>query len=151
MKVIFIKDVPKAGKLGEIKDVSDGYARNFLLRKKLVLLATDSVIKGVAQKQKLKKEKKEKTHEEFHSLKEALVGRGIIIRKKTDEKGNLYAGITSREIIEALKTANYAVPDKLDKKMIEIKTQIKILGEHEVKICFENEEITLKVEVQKLD
>lgn len=150
MKIIFLKDVPKVGRRGEVKKVSDGYARNFLIVKGFAEIATNSSIKKITREQTLQKEKKEKIHEEFYTLKEALIDGGVVIRKKTDEKGHLYSKVTAEEIIEALKKVN--LPDKFDKKMIKIKTQIKTLGEHEVKIHFgKKEEITLKIEIQKLD
>ncbi|MEK7559751.1 MAG: 50S ribosomal protein L9 [Patescibacteria group bacterium] len=151
MKIILLKDVPNVGKSGEVKNVSDGYARNFLLARGFAKPATDSAIKNAAQKEKNKKEKMGRLHEEFHTLKEELLGRGITIRKKTDEQGHLYSSVTADEIIEALKSAKYTVPAKLDKKIIEIQTPIKSLGKHEVKVHFANEEITLTVEAQKLD
>lgn len=159
-KIILLKDVPSVGKRGEIKNVSPGYARNFLFPQDLAELATDKSIKRAGAEKSLKKVKKEKAHQEFHALKETLMGKsfdsaqgnGVIIRKKVDEKGNLYAGVTTEEIIEALKAAKYQVPEKLTKKMIQTKNPIKTLGEHEITIRFaESEEIILKVEVQKLD
>lgn len=152
MKIIFLKDVLKVGRRGEVKKVSDGYGRNFLIAKGFAEIATNSSIKKFNTEQTLQKEKKGKIHEEFHALKEALTGGGVVIRKKTDEKGHLYSKVTAEEIIEALKKANYPTPDKFNKKIIKIKTQIKTLGEHEAKIHFgKNEEITLKIEIQKLD
>lgn len=150
MKIILLKEVPKVGRRGEIKNVSDGYARNFLFAKKLAGIATDSAIKKVAQEQKFKKEKKEKIHEEFYSLKKALIGRGVVVRKKTDEKGSLYSGVTAEEIIEALKAAKYPVSEKLNKKMMSFPKHIKSVGEHTAEITFgQGEKIEIKVIVEK--
>lgn len=160
MKIILLKDVPGVGRRGEIKNVSPGYARNFLFSQDLAEPATDKSIKRAEAEKSLKKVKKEKAHQEFHALKEALMGKsfnsaqdkGVIIRKKVDEKGHLYAGVTAEGIIEALRAAKYPIPKKLTKKMIKTKNHIKTLGEHEVTIRFaESEEIILKIEVQKLD
>lgn len=152
MKIILLKDVPKVGKRGDIKNTSDGFARNFLFPQSFAVPASDSAVKKIEKENELKKIEKEKTHEKFHALKEELVGRGVVIHKKTDEAGNLYAGVSRKEIIEALKELKFPVPGNLNEDMIQLSEHIKTLGEHTAKIVFSpNEEISLKVEVRKLD
>lgn len=149
MKVIFKKDVPKVGSRGETKNVSDGYARNFLFPKNLAEMATETAIKKTETEKLSQKLKKERMHEQFHALREVLLSRGVVIQKKTDEKGNLYAGVTAEEIIEILKEKKYPVPDKLNKKMIIFTEHIKSVGEHSAKIIFApGEEINLKIEIK---
>jgi len=152
MKVILLKDAPRIGKRGDIKNVSDGYARNFLFPGGFAEQATNSAIKKVEQENEIKKIKKEKSHKVFYALKESLTERGVVINKKADEAGKLYAGVQKKEIIEALRELKFPVPENLDDKMIELSEHIKTLGEHTAKIIFApNEEIILKVEVRKLD
>lgn len=149
MKIILLKDVPKVGKRGEIKNVSDGYARNFLFLQNLAEQATEFSFKKIEQEKKLQKEKKEKIHGTFHVFREALENRGVVIQKKADEKGNLYAGVSANEIIEALKMAKYPVPIELTQQMIELPEHIKMLGEYKVKIIFAPEEkIDFTVQIQ---
>ncbi len=112
MKIILQKDVAKVGKRGEIKDVSDGYGRNFLILQGLALLATPDAIKKVAQDQQSKKAQKEKLHEEFHRLRAALMERGIVIVKSADEKGKLYAAVSGKEVWEGLSKLGFPVPEK---------------------------------------
>src|SRR3989338_5722308 len=82
MKIILLKDVAKVGRKGEVKDVSDGYARNFLILRNLALPATNENIKKTEAEMKGKKALHERSHEEFHNLRAALSERGIVIKKK---------------------------------------------------------------------
>lgn len=149
MKIILLKDVLKVGRCGEAKNVSDGYARNFLFPKNLAERATETAIKKMETEKLSQKLKKEMVHEQFHELREVLLSRGVVIQKKTDEKGNLYAGVTAEEIIEVLKEKKYPVPEKLNKKMIVFPEHVKSVGKHSAKIIFApGEEINLKIEIK---
>lgn len=150
MKVILLKDVPKVGKRGEVKNMSDGYARNFLFPHCLAEPATNSAIKKIEQENENKKLKKEKTHEKFHALKEALLNRGMSINKKTDGQGNLYAGVSKKEVVDGLHALKFPVPENLNEDMIEFFGNMKTLGEHKAKIIFApGEELELKITVEK--
>ncbi|MEK7503117.1 MAG: 50S ribosomal protein L9 [Patescibacteria group bacterium] len=152
MKVIFLKDTPKIGKRGDIKNVSDGYARNFLLKKGVAEPATDSAVKKIQEENKIRKIKKEKSHKAFYALKEALSERGVAINKKADEAGKLYAGVSKKEIIEALRILKFPVPENLNEDQISLSEHIKTIGEHSAKIIFApEEEINLKISVGKLN
>ena len=149
MRIILLKNVPKTGRRGEIKNVSDGYARNFLFPQSFAEPATKLAIKKIEQENISQKEKRLKTHGEFHVLRESLNDRGVVIRKKADDKGNLYAGVTAEEIIEALKKMSFIVPMKLTKKMIELGEHLKTLGERKVKIIFApDENINFTVQIR---
>ncbi len=151
MKIILLKDVANIGRAGTIKDVSDGYARNFLLPQKLADIATAHTIKKLEEEAKNKKVKKEKEHEGFHALRSALVERGISIKKKTDEKGGLYAAISAKDILEALRELNFPVPKNIAEDAITFDAPIKTTGSGEARIHFPpNEKIVVKVEVEKL-
>ncbi len=152
MKIILLKDVYRIGKKGDIKKVTDGYARNFLLKQKLAVIATDSTIKNMEREKTAKKSQLERTHSIFHLLKESLVDNAVIIRKKADEGGSLYSSVSKTEILDSLKALNFPVPENLKEKNIEIEKHIKNIGEHEVKITFSSgEEIKFKLIVQKQD
>ena len=149
MKVVLLQDVAKVGKKGEVKNVSDGYGRNFLIAQGRALLATPSAIQKVAEEQKSKSAIREKAHEEFHQLRAALMERGIVIKKTADEKGTLYAAVSPKEILEALQSLGCPVPPNLTEELIEIQKPIKMMGAHEAKIVFaSNETIALKIEVE---
>ncbi len=103
MKVIFNADVKGQGKKGEMKEVSDGYARNYLLPRKLATEATADNINALKLKEKAKAAQiaKEKTQAEENAKK--LTGVQVIIRAKAGSGGKLFGAVTSQEISKALK------------------------------------------------
>lgn len=129
MKVILLQDVKNLGKKWDIKEVSDGYARNFLLPKKLVEMAADSVLKKVDKlKEKeahLQKEGLEKTQE----LASVLQGKEIVISAK-EKEGKLFGSISAKDIVKVLKKDNILLPVSA----IELESPIKEIGEYEIKI-----------------
>jgi large subunit ribosomal protein L9 len=129
MKVILKKDIKNIGKEGDIKEVSDGYARNFLLPKKLALPATESAIKQ-ATDAKLKKLETEKIEQEkTNELARIISGKKIIIRAK-EKKGKLFGSITAKNIAQELKKEKIEISEK----SIIIKNPLKKIGEYEIKI-----------------
>ena len=141
MKVILLKDVAKLGRKGEVKNVSDGYARNFLFLQKLAAPATAKNIKMGEEELKNKKAQKESAHNEFHVLRAALTERGIVIKKKTyktrqsgGQAGKLYAAVSAKEILEALKKLGFPIPVNLNEEMIKFDAPIKTTGKHDAKI-----------------
>lgn len=148
MKIILLKDISTVGKKGEAKDVSDGYARNFLLKNNLAMLATQGNIKQLEEEMKSKKAQRERAKGDFHALRAALMERGIVIRKKANEKGELYAAVSPKEILEALHALRFPVPSTLDEKTISIEKPIKTVGSHEAVLTMGSEKINLKIEVK---
>ncbi len=145
MKIILLKDVAKTGRRGETKEVSDGYARNFLILRNLALPATEENIKKLEIEFKSKKAQKERSHEEFHNLRAALAERGIVIKKKADEKGGFYAALSKEEVFEALRSLGFSLPSGLEQNAIEFEEPIKAPGKYEVKIAFKGEKIILPI------
>jgi len=129
MKVLLIKDVKGLGKAGEIKNVKDGYARNFLLPKGFAKLATDDVIKAWQEEQKKKEEELKKEISKINELKEKIENITLIIKHKLGANGQLYGAITNKEIANELLKKGI----EIDKKHIEMK-QIKNVGEYDVDI-----------------
>ncbi len=124
MQVVLIKDVQGLGKAGDLKNVSDGYAKNYLLARKLAAKA-DSKNLELLKGNKIQKEQKNKK-EALEALKLAKKLKGIILRinGKTNESGTLYAAIGEEAVAEALKKEGFIV----DKKMIELHEHIKNVG-----------------------
>ncbi len=103
MKVLFIQDVPRVGKRGEVKEVSDGYVRNMLLPKKLVVIATPEVIaKQKRAEEEIRVEKQIQT-DLFQKNLRAVKGMAVTIRAKANDKGHLFKAIHEKDIVEALK------------------------------------------------
>ena len=152
MKIILLKDVAKVGKRGEMKNVADGYARNFLILQNLALPATEANIKKLEAEVKNKKSAKEDTHKEFHALKTALAERGIVIKKKADatrlsdgQEIKFYAAISGEEVIEALKKLGFPIPENLTEKNIKFSEPIKTPGKYEAVVHSGDEEIKLQI------
>ena len=103
MKVVFNEDVRGQGKRGEIKEVSDGYARNYLLPRKLASEATADNINALKQKEKARARQIELEKAQAKANAEKLEGVQVIIRAKAGEKGKLFGAVTSAEISRALK------------------------------------------------
>ncbi|NPA55143.1 MAG: 50S ribosomal protein L9 [Epsilonproteobacteria bacterium] len=130
MKVLLIKDVKSLGKAGEIKEVKEGYGRNFLIPKGLAKLATKEVIQAWQEEQKQKQAQLQEEIAKLNKEKEILEDLNISIEKKLGENGHLYGAVTKEEIAEALKKqANI----EIDKKKIDAKN-IKEIGEHVVDV-----------------
>jgi len=129
MKVLLIKDVKGLGKAGEIKNVKDGYARNFLLPKGFAKLATDEVIKAWKEEQKKKEEELKKEISKINELKEKIEKTTLIIKHKLGANGQLYGAITNNEVANELLKKGI----EIDKKHIEMK-QIKSVGEYDVDV-----------------
>lgn len=133
MKVIFLADVKGSGKKGEIKEVSDGFARNFLFRGNLAKLATP----GAINEQKAMSARKVKEAELGlkNVQKEAarLDGQEVQVVEKATPDGKLYAAVTGTKLAEAIKKQLGAV---VDPKQVVTPKAIKQLGEHQFKVTF---------------
>lgn len=146
MKVILQKDIPSLGEAGDIKDVSDGYARNFLLPKKLVLVANDSSQKAAVHQKKLIKIKKDKRKKLSETLMEALSALDIQIGAQVGEEEKLFGSVTSMDIARKLKELGHEV----DRRKIHLDEPIKKLGEYKVPVKLdEGVTASLKVTVFK--
>lgn len=131
MKVILTADVKKLGAKGDVKEVADGYARNFLFPKGLAQEATEARINEVKDQSKREKEKKEKEEDKAKKTGEKLKDKKITVKAKTGEGGKLFGAVTSKEIAEAI-TKQHKI--EVDKKKIEIKEPIRHTGEYTVHI-----------------
>jgi large subunit ribosomal protein L9 len=146
MKVILTKDVQGTGKAGEVKDVADGYARNFLLPRKLAIPATGSALRSVEQR-KASEAKRASTEEQAaRALAERLTAAPVVLTAKVGDQGRLYGSITSADIAEQL-SAQLGQP--IDRRKIELENPIRQLGSHEVTIRLHRAvSAVVKVDVQ---
>lgn len=124
MKVIFLQDVKGQGKKGEIKDVADGYARNFLIPRGLAQPATEGNLKSIGQMKAAENRRKEKAREEAQALAAKLAGMTLVIRAKAGENGRLFGAVTNKQIAEELEKQGI----KIDKRQIELDEPIRTLG-----------------------
>ena len=125
-----LEDVKGQGKKGEIINVSDGYAQNFLFKKNLASPATADVINSVEIKNKTLAYHKEQ--ERLAAIEKAaqLKGRKIVLKARHGEQGKIFGSITAKEIAEALLSAG----EKIDKKDIDLKAPIKETGEYPLSV-----------------
>lgn len=131
MKVLLTKDVKGVGKSGEIKEVSDGYGKNFLIGKGLALLATQDVIKKYESDQKKKAANEAAEIEKLNAIKTTLGGLKVVIAKKLGNTGHLFGSVTKEEIADAL-MAQHNI--EIDKKEIDTKAGIKTVGNHDLDV-----------------
>ncbi|WP_314971077.1 50S ribosomal protein L9 [Peptostreptococcus stomatis] len=143
MKVILLKDVKGTGKKGEIKEVSDGYARNFLLKKGVAVEANQANMKELDEKSKSKERKALIEYEEAVLLGKQMENVNIQIEVKSGEGGRLFGSITSKEIAEQLKKQKNI---DIDKRKILMDEPIRTLGSTLVEIKL-HQKVTTKIRV----
>lgn len=144
MKVIFLRDVKGQGKKGEVKEVSEGYARNFLIPKGHVQLATDGNVKQVEHMNLAAKKKKDKEKEDAQELAAVINEMTIELKAKSGEGGRLFGSITNSQIADQLEKRKIRV----DKKKIVMEDSIRTLGVTNVTIKLHPDvRATLKVHV----
>ncbi len=131
MKLILTRDVKDLGKAGEVSNVAEGYARNFLLPRKLAIVADAGAMKALDQKKKVIEVKGEKLQTGAQAMAERIANLRITITGKAGSGTRLYGSVTSQEIADAL-ASQHSV--KVDKRMIHITEPIKNTGEFEVPI-----------------
>ncbi len=131
MKVIFLQDVPNVARAGEIKEVANGYGRNFLIPRKLALLARAEVINNMGAQLKVEARSQAQTVAELLELANHLDGREVILEARVGGKDRLYGSITAADIAAELESiAGVAV----DRRKIELDDSIRQLGSYEVTI-----------------
>ena len=128
MQVIFLQDVKNVGKKGQIKNVPDGYARNFLLVKNLAAIATEAVVSQAKAEEAQKNQNLAAEKQKLQKLANTLSGKHIVIRARS-EKGKLFGSITAKEIVAEIKKIGFNIPEKA----IGI-DHIKDLGEKKISI-----------------
>lgn len=146
MKVIFIKDVRGQGKKGEIKEVKDGYANNFLIKKGFAQKLTEESLGSYnRQKEEEKKLDTEKRNDALR-LQEKLAKIELLFKVKTGKDDKVFGSISQKQIKDALTNKGYSV----DKKSIELDYPIASLGHHDVKINLYKEIYAqIKVKLEK--
>ena len=144
MKIILLQDIAKIGKKFEIKNVSSGYAVNFLLPKRLAKTATKQTIKELETEKKKDEERKntetKELQEKIGKLKDS-----IEIKVKTNQEGKLFAGLDEKEISQVIQEK---VGVNINPKIIKLGKAIKEAGEHKVKIQIADKEIELILNVK---
>ena len=147
MKVIFTQDVKGSGKKGELKEVSDGYARNMLLKKGLAVEATPENINHLKGQQASAKHKVDVEKAAAQENKSKLDGKTVVIKAKAGTGGRLFGSVTAAQIAQAV-AEQFGC--KIDKKKITLKTEIKAFGTFSAEIrLYSGISATVTVDVQE--
>lgn len=145
MKVILTQDVKSLGKKGQVIEASDGYARNFLLPKKIAVLADAANMNELKTKQEANKYKKDMSMAAAKEVSEKMKNFQITFKLKAGENGKIFGSVTSKDIADELNKKYYV---EVDKKKVMLNDAIKNLGTYNVEIkLFEGISGTLKVNV----
>lgn len=148
MKVILLEDVKGTGKKGDVKEVSDGYAKNFLLKNKKAVVADSVNLNINAQKKSADAFHEENRQKEAKQRADELKGRTFKILAKVGENGKLFGGITTKEIADVVtKECDFA----LDKRQVVLKETIKSLGNYQIELkLYKNISTKINILVGKL-
>ncbi len=146
MQVIFIKDLKKQAKKGEIKNVKDGYAENYLIKNNYAIPATEANKKQLKKEQEQEQTKKEVAKNEAIDLKKEIEKIVLNVKVNTGEHDKVFGSISTKQIKDLLHEKGY----KIEKRQIIIDTPIASLGFHNIKIELYNDVVAkLKVHVIK--
>jgi large subunit ribosomal protein L9 len=142
MEVILREDIEKLGSRGEVVKVAAGYARNFLIPKRLAVAATDSNKKIVEQERQAHVRKEAKLQGEAADLAKLMNGVTVTIRSKAGENDQLFGSVGSKDVAEALAAKNFTI----DRRKIQLDEPIKQLGEFKIPVRL-HREVTAEVTV----
>jgi large subunit ribosomal protein L9 len=131
MKIILLQDVDGLGKAGDLKDVADGYARNYLLRRHLAAGATPTLLANHKQHIAAQQRRVEKLSDEHRQLAERLAQVTLTFKARVGRQGRLYGSITSQDIAAGLRSAEGLT---VDRRSIELSSPIRALGNYPISI-----------------
>jgi len=143
MKVVFLQNVPPVGKVGEVKEVADGYGRNFLLPKKLAMLATPSALKAVELQLQKKVKQQQRFAAKIGEIAQQLEGLLITFKAKVVSENRLYGSIRDSDIATEL---SQSTGFDIDREKVELEEPIRQLGNYEVTVRL-SEELAPKIKV----
>ena len=129
MKIMLTKDVENIGQAGEIKDVADGYGRNFLIPRKLAVVAGRGVEAEARRIREAAARREAKDREEARELAEEIDNKTVVVRLKVGAEDRVFGAITNEDIAKAIKQQHQV---EVDRRRIELKEPLKQLGEHQV-------------------
>ncbi len=146
MKVILNQDVAGLGEEGDIKEVADGYARNYLMPKKMVLPYSKQTLIQLESRRSAISQRKEEKRREAMSMKERLESEELVFTMPAGESGKLFGSVNNAMIAQQLESRGYTI----EKKRIEVpEHNIRMVGNHQVKVrLYGNEEAKVKVVVE---
>lgn len=146
MKVIFVKDLKKQARKGDIKEVKDGYAQNFLIKNGYAIQVTEKNMEIVRQQNSLRKQEEQAKIKEALEIKQKLEKLTLIFKVKTGEQDRVFGSISPKQIKEELLKKGY----KIEKTQIELINTLQSLGYHKVNIIlYKDIKVEIKVQLVK--
>jgi large subunit ribosomal protein L9 len=142
MEIILREDVDKVGARGAVVKVADGYARNYLLPKRLAVRATDSNKKIVDQEREAYVRREAKDVSESQDLAKLLTGVTLTFRHKVGENNHLFGSVTAKDIADALEAQKFHV----ERRKVQLEEPIRTVGEHEVTVRL-HRDVTTQIKV----
>ena len=130
MKVILLKDVKNIGKKGDVKDVADGYGKNYLIKNGLAVIANNSNMNDNTNKKIAQNYHKEQEYLKAQEKAKQIEGKQITVKIKCGENGKIFGAVTAKEIAEGFNAMNLEV----DKRKIELKEPIKFAGNYNLRV-----------------
>jgi large subunit ribosomal protein L9 len=131
MRVILKSEVKGLGRVGDVKDVADGYARNYLLPRGLAIEATGGELKHLAQERDADKARRERAHRDAEALQKRIAEVTLVFKLRAGEQGKTFGSVTSKEIADALAKE---VKAEIDKTKVVLHEPLKSLGVHRVEV-----------------
>jgi large subunit ribosomal protein L9 len=131
MKVVFLQDVPNVAKAGDVKDVADGYSRNYLIPKKLAVVATSAELNRLELQRKADVRRQARTEQDAEAFAKVLQDITVVLKMRAGTKDKLYGSVTSADIAKEIKKLT---KQDIDKRKIELEEPIRELGSHQVSI-----------------
>lgn len=131
MKLILTSDVDELGKRGDVVDVADGYARNYLLPRSYAVKATPGALEQAEAVRQARIEAEQKAKEEAENIATQLVGSRVVIAAQAGDEGQLYGSVGVPDVVEGIKRFTGI---ELDRSQVEVEEPIKAIGLHEIRI-----------------
>lgn len=144
MKVILLQNIPGLGQKNDVKEVSEGYAMNMLIPRKMVKFATSGDIKNIQSTKDKKLKNSEILQSKVHKLLSQIEGKNIIITAKSNDKGHLFAQIHSKEIADAIGDLGFDISED----WIVLDKPIKEVGKFAIEISAYKKSVIVKLEVK---
>ena len=146
MRVVLFQDVSGVGRAGEVKEVADGYGRNFLIPKGLAEFASPALLKRIEEQRQAIVRRREVAETGLASLADTLDGAEVVVKAKVGAQGRLYGAVTSSDIAEGI---HRVIGQEIDKRKIELEEPIHQLGEYQVVVRLSKELVpSIKVVVE---
>jgi len=132
MKILLCEDIDKLGWLGDVVEVSEGYARNYLLPQRLAKPATEEAIRSIAEEKTKRAERRRLEGRRLQAAAEAVDGAEAVVAAKANEQGHLFGSVTPRQIAANLRSQGFEVADET----VQLHEHIKQVGTHAVTLKF---------------